>query len=200
MDWLTFIATIVESIAWPSVVVGVLLYLRKELPNIVRSLRKLKFKGVELEFDESARALAAETKRAVPLRELGDFLVMGQSYSSVSNRLADLADLSPRAAILEAWLLVEASAAELLRKQQSNIASASAYPGPMRVLERLREAEVLTPPQESAFEHLRRLRNEAVHTPDAEFTASAVSNYIKSAIAMAVYLEDMASMDPPTHE
>lgn len=198
MDWLTFIAKIVEAIAWPSVVVGVLLFLRKELPEIVRSLRKLKFKDVELEFDESARVLAAETKRAVPARDLGDFLVMGQSYSSIHNRLADLADLAPRAAILEAWLLVEASAAGFLNKHQSG--KPTAYPGPIRILEGLRRAEVLTPPQEAAFEHLRKLRNEAVHTPDAEFTASAVSNYIDSAITMAVYLEDMAQMEQVSHD
>lgn len=195
MDWLTFIAKVVEALAWPSVVVGVLLFLRKELPSILRSLRKLKFKDVELEFDESARALAAETRRAVPAKDDSDFLVMGQSYSAVTNRLVDLADLSPRAAILEAWLLVEASAAEFLRKHQSSVSRA--YPGPLRLLDGLRNAEVLTPPQEAAFEHLRKLRNDAVHTPDAEFTSKAVSNYIESAIAMAVYLEDMTQMEVP---
>lgn len=46
MDWLTFIAKIVEAIAWPAVVVGVLLLLRKEFPVIIHSLRKLKFKDV----------------------------------------------------------------------------------------------------------------------------------------------------------
>jgi hypothetical protein len=62
----------------------------------------------------------------------------------------------------------------------------------LRIREGLRQTEVLTPPQEAAFEHLRRLRNEAVHAPDAEFTTAAVGGYIESAVAMAAYLEDMA--------
>ena len=117
MDWLTFISKLVEALAWPSIVVVVLLFLRKELPSIVRSLRKLKFKDVEMEFGEAVKALAAETKRAVP-QSKKDFTMMGQSAESVAARLLDLSDLSPRAAILEAWLQVEAAAADYLHKQQ----------------------------------------------------------------------------------
>lgn len=189
MDWLTFISKVVEALAWPAVVVGVLLYLRQEFPSIVRSLRRLKFKDVELEFGEAAKALAAETKRVVPAAG-PDVKLLGQDESAVVARLGAIAELSPRAAILEAWLLVEAAAADLIRKQ--NPTSLTANPGPMRIREGLRRAEVLTPPQEAAFEHLRRLRNDAVHAPDAEFTSAAVASYIESAVAMAGYLEDMA--------
>lgn len=188
MDWLTFITKLVDALAWPGVVVGVLLFLRKELPSIVRSLRKLKFKDVELEFGEAAVALAAETKRVVPQAN-ADFILLGQPESQVIARLESIAELSPRAAILEAWLLVEAAAADLIRKRSPTTFRSN--PGPLRIREGLRRAEVLTPPQESAFEHLRRLRNEAVHAPDAEFTAAAVDGYIESAVAMAVYLQDI---------
>ena len=191
MDWLTFIASIVGSLAWPSVVVGVLLFLRKELPSIVRSLRKLKFRDVEMEFGEAAKALAAETKLAVPTSGV-DFTILGQSYNAVLNRLNDLAEISPRATILEAWLLVETSAANYLGKHHD--ALRATYPGPLRILEGLRQAEVLTLPQEAAFEHLRRLRNDAVHTPEAEFTSKSVSNYVESALAMTAYLEGISQM------
>ena len=191
MDWLTFISKVVEAVAGPLVVVAVLIYLRKELPSIVKSLRKLKFKDVELEFGEAAIALAAETKRVVPTAKT-DITIQGQDEETVIARLNTIAELSPRAAILEAWLLVEGAAADLLGNQK--LAKLSANPGPMRIREGLRRAEVLTPPQEAAFEHLRRLRNEAVHAPEAEFTASAITSYIESAVAMAVYLEDMASV------
>ena len=188
MDWLTFISKVIEALAWPGLVVAVLIYLRKEFPSIVRSLRKLKFKDVELEFGEAAIALAAETKRVVPAAKSGVKL-LGQDETAVAARLEAIAELSPRAAILEAWLLVEGAAADLIRKQ--SITTLSANPGPMRIREGLRRAEVLTPPQEAAFEHLRRLRNEAVHAPEAEFSSSAVASYIESALAMAGYLEDM---------
>ena len=189
MDALTFIASLVQSLAWPCVVLGVLLLVRKELPDILRSLRKLKFKDVELEFGEAARALAEETRRAVP-PATGEAVLLGQTQDSIANRLDAIAEISPRAAILEAWLHVEATAANFIRLKTA--APSSSTPGPLRLLEGLRRAGILTPPQEAAFEQLRHLRNEAVHAPEAEFTPMAVSNYIQSALAMANYLEDMA--------
>jgi len=193
MDVLTFIAKLVEALAWPLVVGGMLLYLRKELPTILLSLRKLKFKDVEMEFGEAAIALAVETRRVVPSPKL-DVKVIGEPENRAAERLDAIAELSPRAAILEAWLMVEAAAANLIRK--NGLSNLGSTPGPQRIKEGLRRAEVLTPPQENAFEHLRRLRNEAVHVPDAQFTAAAVSSYVESALAMAAYLEDMASWSP----
>jgi hypothetical protein len=190
MDALTFIAKLVEALAWPLVVAGMLLYLRKELPTILRSLRKLKFKDVEMEFGEAAIALAVETRRVMPSPK-PDLKVMGEPENGAADRLDAIAELSPRAAILEAWLMVESSAADLIRKRGAS--SLNSAPGPLRIKEGLRRAEVLTPPQEDAFEHLRRLRNEAVHAPDAQFTPAAVSSYIESALAMAAYLKDMTS-------
>lgn len=189
MDWLTFISKIVEAIAWPLVVVGVLIFLRKELPSIVRSLRKLKFKDIEMEFGEAARALAEETKRAVPASEKAEDA--DDSYVDLEAvRLKSIADFSPRAAILEAWLQVERAAANFLRVRGDR--GAGSNPGPLRILERLRSVGILTPPQEAAFEHLRQLRNLAVHAPDAEFTVDAAANYIDSALAMSGYLDDVA--------
>jgi hypothetical protein len=193
MDVLTFISKLVEGLAWPLVVAGMLLYLRKELPTILRSLRKLKFKDVEMEFGEAAIALAVETRRVMPPPKL-DLEVIGESGNSAADRLDAIAELSPRAAILEAWLIVEASAADLIQKKGPS--SLNSTPGPLRIKQGLRRAEVLTPPQEEAFEHLRRLRNEAVHVPDAQFTAAAVSSYIESALAMAAYLKDMTLRSP----
>jgi len=94
MDALTFIAKLVDALAWPSVVVVVLIFLRKELPSIVRSLRKLKFKDVEMEFGEAAVALAAETKRVVPAAK-PDVKIMGESEESTAARLEAIAELSP---------------------------------------------------------------------------------------------------------
>jgi hypothetical protein len=191
MDWLTFISKIVDALAWPLVIVGLLFFLRKELPNIVRSLRKLKFKDVEMEFGEAAKALAEETKRAVP-NSKPDEDEHASFVDPEEAKLKAIAEYSPRAAILEAWLQVESATAEFLRAQGAQ--GISSVAGPLRLLERLRTVGVLTPPQESAYEHLRQLRNQAVHAPDAEFTASAVSNYIESALSMAAYLKDMAQI------
>jgi hypothetical protein len=64
-------------------------------------------------------------------------------------------------------------------------------PGPLQLLKQLKQLDVLTPPQINAFEHLRKLRNMAVHDADMEVvSAEGVDSYIVSAVAMAGYLED----------
>ena len=63
----------------------------------------------------------------------------------------------------------------------------------MRLRDNLVRAEVLNSKQVEVFEMLRILRNEAVHYPDAQFTKASVVNYIDAALAMAAYLEGIAS-------
>lgn len=190
MDWLTFISKIVEATAWPGMLLAVLLIIRKELPAIARSLRKLKFKDVELEFGEAAKAVASAAKDAVPPSS-PDVRLAGQPKEEMAQRLSSIAELAPRAAILEAWLQVEAAAVDVVRKRTST--SLTSMPGPMRLRDSLVRAEVLSSKQVAIFENLRTLRNEAVHFPDAQFTKESVASYIEAALAMATYLEGIAA-------
>jgi hypothetical protein len=190
MDWLTFITKIVEALAWPGTVIVVLFLIRKELPEIARNLRKFKFKGVELEFGKAAEAVASEAKDAVPPGK-GDIRLMGQPKEELAERLNSIAELAPRAAILEAWLQVETAAVDVIRKKSSpNLKS---LPGPMRLRDSLTRIEVLNAKQLAVFENLRILRNEAVHLAEAQFTKASVANYIEAALAMAAYLEGIAA-------
>jgi len=190
MDWLTFIAKVVKALAWPGAFLAVFLVLRKEIPGIVRSLRKLKFKDFELDFGEAAKAVASDVKDAVPSSQQ-DVQLVGESRSAQLSRLAQIAEMSPRAAILEAWLLVEASAVDVIRKRTSN--ALTSLPGPMRLRDNLVRAELLSAKQLAIFEDLRTLRNQAVHAPEAQFTKEAVSSYIEAALSTAAYLERLAS-------
>ena len=190
MDWLTFITKIVEALSWPGAFLAVLLVIRKELPAIARSLRKLKFKDMELEFGEAAKAVASEAKDAVPPGK-PNVQLAGQPQEEMALKLASIAELAPRAAILEAWLQVEAAAVDVVRKRTST--SLNSMPGPMRLRDGLVRAEVLNTKQVAVFENLRTLRNEAVHFPDAQFTKESVASYIEAALAMATYLEGIAA-------
>tara|TARA_R110002049_G_scaffold149213_1_gene312231 strand:+ start:362 stop:940 length:579 start_codon:yes stop_codon:yes gene_type:complete len=189
MDWLTFISKIVEALAWPGAFLAVLLVIRKELPAIARSLRKLKFKDVELEFGEAAKAVASQAKDAVPPGK-PNIRLAGQPKEEMALKLESIAELAPRAAILEAWLQVEAAAVDVVRKRTNT--SLNSMPGPMRLRDSLVRAGVLNPKQVEVFEKLRALRNEAVHFPDAQFTRGSVADYIEAALAMATYLEGIA--------
>ena len=41
MDWLTFIASIIKYLAWPAVVVALIIVLRKELKELVHGVSRM---------------------------------------------------------------------------------------------------------------------------------------------------------------
>ncbi len=188
MDVLTFLSKVLDAIAWPSAAVIFLVILRKDLPVIAQSLRRFKYKDIELEFGAAAQAIAEEVKEAVPPLN-PDVCIFGSTRDALKSKLEAISELAPRAAILEAWLQVEAAAADVLRAK--GLDSLKSYPGPLRLREGLHKGGVLNGQQVKIFEQLRTLRNEAVHVPDAEFTKSAVTSYIDSAISMASHLEGL---------
>jgi hypothetical protein len=191
MDWLTFFSTVVASLSWPATVLVVLILIRKELPEISSSLRRIKYKDIEFEFSEVAKAVENEVKEAIPGAK-DNAQLSGHPLVIEQRRLESIGDISPRAAILEAWLQVEAAAVKLIQKRRPE--AYKSYPGPMRLRDNLVDGQILNLRQLTAFENLRKLRNEAVHVPDIEFTKSAVSSYVASAIVMATYLEELASV------
>lgn len=190
MDCLTFLSKVIEAIAWPGTVIILLTVVRKELPAIAKSLRRFKYKDIELEFGAATQAIADEVKRAVPSPEK-EVTLSGHPQAAAQARLESIAELAPRAAILEAWLQVEAAAADVIRTK--GLAPLNSFPGPLRLREGLQKGGILNSRQVAIFEQLRALRNEAVHVPDAEFTKLGVASYIESAISMASYLEGLAS-------
>lgn len=189
MDCLTFLSKVIEAIAWPGTAIFFFAIVRKELPAIAKSLRRLKYKDMELEFGAATQAIASEVKQAVPSPEK-EISLSGHPQATAQAKLEAIAELAPRAAILEAWLQVEAAAADVIRSK--GLASLTSFPGPLRLREGLQKGGILNSRQVAIFEQLRTLRNEAVHVPDAEFTKLAVASYIESAISMASYLEGLA--------
>jgi hypothetical protein len=55
MDWLSFIASVLASVAWPAAMLCVVLLLRKELVARLPFLRKLKAGPVEAEFEREVK-------------------------------------------------------------------------------------------------------------------------------------------------
>lgn len=188
MDWLTFISKLVEALAWPAIVVWLLWYLKEHLPSLATSIRKFKVSGVEMEFERKAELLAAETQQALPRGNTSDAPDFEEPEVM---RLRKVAQVSPRGAILEAWVRVERLAEELVLKAGLEVPGRG---GTYQIIDRLLQLDVLTPPQVIAFQDLRRLRNMAAHATDEQVTPEAVENYIRSAAAIAGYLEDTVEL------
>ena len=162
MDLLTFVATIIGSLAWPVSLLIVILVLRKPLAELLPGIRKLKYKDLEVDFGKELERIEAvmdtiedETK---PRRELPAEVQPEPLPKTRNELLGKLAELSPNAAILESWRNVERTLDFYFK---------------CRGIERPLSNQTITghldydpnfPPQlVSAYQELRLLRNRAAH-------------------------------------
>lgn len=110
MDWLTFITEILKAVAWPIVVIVTVIILRTPLGELLGLLRKVKFKEFEVEFAQKVKQLkmdAAAVLTKEPASTERD-LVIGE-------RIEEIASISPRAAVAEAWREVEVAIRKMFK-------------------------------------------------------------------------------------
>jgi hypothetical protein len=182
MDWLSFLASVVGSVAWPVTVLAVVLILRKELVALLPFLRRLKAGPVEAEFERQVKELKNEVAQALP-EELPQAL-------EGRERLLKLAEISPRAAILEAWQGVEFAA-----RRVATHYGGSPVPdvrSPSRLTKELAKLSQVSVDDLALIQDLRGLRNQATHSPDFSPSYEAVANYIQLASALQARLQNLA--------
>jgi uncharacterized protein YutE (UPF0331/DUF86 family) len=92
--------------------------------------------------------------------------------------LLRLADVSPRAAILEAWLRVESALAEMAIRMD---VSTDTRRSPLNLIGMLERYGAIAPEVGSALRRLRNLSNVAVHTQDLDISKDTVVDYIDTA-------------------
>ena len=184
MDWLTFIANIVDSVVWPGVVVFAIWRFHDKIGELLLRLIRFKHNNTEREFSEGIRGLedsAGGPEKLAPPPDANELL------KKQFDDMAILAQLSPRAAIMEAWLKVESAAAR---------AAVRAYPeleekqlrGPAQPL-RLLEGKVLSKDETKQISELRRLRNLVAHNEKFDLEGHPVEAYIDIALTMANRLD-----------
>jgi hypothetical protein len=173
MNSLEFIASIIDSLAWPAALFSVIFFFRGKVPELIPYINKLKYKEFELEFRESVRELGAEAKALE-----GERATEPPEDPNVADQLYALAEISPRAAILEAWLGVESHAAMALRSREVATDEELRKLAPMRLARLIESTTTLNDEELKIFHKLRELRNRAVHLGDPDLTAQDVAEYI----------------------
>ncbi len=163
MDTLTFISNMVSSLIWPIVVVFIVVILRRPLRDLIadlgRRLRSLKFPGGEAEFsDELAEIKEAADEANLPPAPIsppvGPLLLEIEEYE---RQWVKLAELSPRAAITEAWQQVEIAMREVAQIPERE------YRSLLTVIRDLGKRQILTTDILAIVGELRGIRNTAAH-------------------------------------
>lgn len=178
MDGLQFTASVIGSMAWPVTIIAIFFILKNYLPAIFPFIERFKYKDFEVEFRKSVQELAEKSQTALPAPD-------DEQAAAPRNRLYVLAELSPRSAILEAWLQVETAAAESLQAKDPDLTNKVRMLAPLRLGEMLNRREIINGAQKEIFNRLRDLRNKAVHIGDATFDPGEVTEYINLASSLA---------------
>ena len=182
MDWLTFTAEVVKALAWPAAILFSIAILRKPLSGLIPLLQRLKYKDLELEFGKKIQELKADAAKALPVSvpEIAP-------STSVSDSIIQLAEISPRASIVEAWRELESTAAEAASRHQVGLTPREVR-STAELANALERAKILDHNRLNLFHNLRALRNKAAHSPDFALDSSSALEYADLAGRLEQYL------------
>ena len=185
MDWLTFISNVIASTAWPISAVVIALLFRAQLTDLLKRITKGKFAGGEFEFSDSAQDQLADATE-------GSSSPLESNDSSKDENALDsayrLLEISPRAAVVEAWRVMNDKALMTIMDHIENASEPGEFPysGELigrhlptaRMTEYFRKHRILAPDQIALFDELRRLRNHAAHHDDFEIGDKKGKEYL----------------------
>ncbi|HPG60727.1 MAG TPA: hypothetical protein PK586_01870 [Casimicrobium sp.] len=182
MDTTTAVVEVIKALAWPGVALTAILVFRHPLLQLLSTIRSLKFAGAELTVAaqvEEVKAIAQD----IPSPPAAVDNSTTESKNEV-DRLLEVADIEPRAAIMAAWRKVEISGVNAVRRScPADIPKALNVAGTFA--EALRRYEVISPSFFVAISKLRNIRNQAIHTHYFEIDPSTARDYVETAIQLA---------------
>jgi hypothetical protein len=174
MDSFTLTSEIVKALAWPSAVTVAVILLRKPIVDLVPLIKKLKYKELELEFSQEVQALKTEAIKALPEEK------EHQTINSQHSKALGLVSYSTRAAIIEAWIELEAAAVEIASSFWSQPPS-DMFRNDPKLGEYLHQCKVLDDNQLTIYKKLRQLRNKSAHAEDLSLSENDARAYVEMA-------------------
>lgn len=185
MSFLEFLASVVDSLAWPGFIAVGAYLLRMPLFQILERMSSVRFAGLEADFrealaDKSADKNNKETEEKINLNPLElDFL-------------QKVAELSPRAAIIEAWMRVELASSDYVAAVGGDEKAVARGLTNLKQIQR-RSIEAQMP----RYMELRTLRNEAAHAAEFAVPTFYAEDYAKAALKLAAQIRKAIPSEPP---
>lgn len=178
MDILTFIVEMTKALAWPISAVFAFYILREPLIKLVPYIEELKYKDFALKFGKGVSEIKENIKA-----EITQYPEVPKLLEE-ENALLRVAEVSPRAAVLESWVKLQDTLLDI-SLELGQIDSKENFKSHSRIGHALLEAKILNENDFKAFHQLRDLRNRAAHVPDFALNTHDSKEYVKLAIQLA---------------
>lgn len=191
MDRLTFTANIVGHLAWPAATFGIFILLRKQLSQLVLVISRVKVSSFEVEFNRRLEIAKEEAISELPPASSDENFLP----SLINPNILNVAEVSPRAAVMEAWHYVEAAALRAANAQ-ANGELFTRKTMTFRAISIIEKSGALPESIGALLRQLRRLRNDAAHAPDFTLSTASAIEYFHLAAQVASYLDGIATAKP----
>ena len=180
MDWLTFIASIVSSLAWPMGACGVALIFRSQIRDLFRSINKIRWKDVEAEFGARVDQVRDEVKSIEDDPDYED--------RPVDATLLNLVETHPHLAVLEGWKPLERAIIDVSTKRLGTDRSRTVQAH----IDALDKSNILPRAMVKAISNVREIRNLAAHEIDANVSKGTAYSLLDTIADITAYLEKTA--------
>jgi hypothetical protein len=171
MSVLRFIASLVNSLAWPVAVIVIALIFQKQIRQLAsRPMRRLKAGPLEVEFDR----LLSEVEVSVEAPPAAASAGGTRSENPLIEALEETATTSPITAVMEAHAAVEQELRRVISLSGTSVSTKSIG----QLLRLALDQGAITPETAKAVEGITVMRNLAAHGRANEVTAERAQDYL----------------------
>ncbi len=177
-----YFVKLIDAIAWPAAIVWLGFLFRREVRKLLGRMSTFKYKEMEAKFEKELLKAETEAKKIITSEGKTWEEASARGVTTQHEQFQRIANISPRAAIIESWLDVEvaiiaaAEKAGLEVKPPINIHQLAMHLFSMKVLNN----EVI-----SVYQSLRKLRNQAAHMADFTLSYEEAIKYLDLALGVA---------------
>lgn len=183
MDTFTFIVEIIKAVIWPVTVILILILLWKPINSFFPTMAKLRYKDLEIHFTRQVFQLAKEAKHSLD----ATLSNIDEELRTEHKKLLDIAEVSPRAALLESWMILESNAFQAMKRKDPKLTT-TILKTPLQVGITMEKMGIINCSQKEIFDKLRNLRNAAAHAMDFTFDTRAAMEFVEMALNLAAHI------------
>jgi hypothetical protein len=184
-----FLVRLVAAISWPAAIVLSIALLRPYLANILPSLQKIRYEGVEMEFNSKVQEAR---KELTEISGVGLSNNVTDDFDSQVKAIESLLEVSPRAAVIQAGELIDEqiyrAAVRVFGPNSSIRLNGTA------TLDEFARMGTIEPELVRVIQELRKLKDNSAYTPGYGVSRGMAAEYVK---VIGLLLKRLSSIESP---
>lgn len=183
---------LIDVIIWPITILIIAVVFKRELKSIIGRLSGVKYKDFEANFSNEIKNIKekAEMLQLEPKVKSNKTTKSLSQIESIEDKLNLLIPISPRVAIIAAWIEIETAIKNLAN--ESHLKFERMPKGILNLVHELAAQNLISENTTQLYEDLFKIRNEAAHAQESWLTQSDAKLLIRLATDL---LKDIYSVD-----